>query len=129
MNGRYLLDTNVAIRMLNQEVDLESRRGSGIEVLLCLTVVGELLFGAAKSARSEVNRERVERLVDLCSLLPHDLRTAEHYGALKAQLQRMGRPIPENDIWIAASALQHNLILATRDRHFDQVESLQIDAW
>jgi tRNA(fMet)-specific endonuclease VapC len=129
MSGRYLLDTNVAIRVLNQEVDLEARRKSGLEAFLCLTVVGELFFGAERSGRPEVNRERVERLVDICPVVPHDLETTRRYGALKAALRRKGRPLPENDVWIAASALQHSLTLATRDSHFEVVEGLRTESW
>jgi tRNA(fMet)-specific endonuclease VapC len=129
MNGRYLLDTNVAIRVLNREVDLEARRGSGLEAFLCPTVVGELLFGAEKSGRPEANRARVLGLVELCPLVAQDFETARRYAALKAALHRRGRPLPENDLWIAASALQHDLILATRDGHFESVEDLRVEAW
>ena len=129
MSGRYLLDTNVAIRILNQEVDLNSRRNAGLEAFLCLTVVGELFFGSDKSGEAVANRAKVERLIELCPLAPQDLATARRYGALKAALQQKGRPIPENDLWIAACALQHGLILATRDRHFEQVGNLQIESW
>jgi tRNA(fMet)-specific endonuclease VapC len=96
MNGRYLLDTNIAIQVLNQEVDLESHRGRGLEVFLSLTVVGELLFGAAKSQQPAANRARVERLIDLCPLVTQDLGTAQRYGTLKADLQKKGRLDPEN---------------------------------
>ena len=65
MSGRYLLDTNVAIRILNSELDLEGRRGNGAEALLCLTVVGELYFDAEKSGRPEANRSRVDQLIEL----------------------------------------------------------------
>lgn len=129
MSGRYLLDTNIAIRILNREVDPEAMRDQGLEAFLCVTVVGELLFGASKSARPDENRARVDRLLDVCPLLPHDVETAKRYGALKAELRRKGRPIPENDVWVAASALQHGLILAARDQHFSQVDNLEVEAW
>jgi tRNA(fMet)-specific endonuclease VapC len=129
MSGKYLLDTNVAIRVLNREVDLEAQRDPGLEAFLCVTVVGELLFGAAKSARPDENRTRVEGLIDVCPLIPHDVGTAKRYGALKAELRSKGRPIPENDVWVAASALQHGLILAARDQHFRYVEGLDVEAW
>jgi tRNA(fMet)-specific endonuclease VapC len=129
MSGSYLLDTNIAIGVLNQEIDLAARRGRGIEALLCWTVVGELFFGVERSAHPKANRRRVERLVELCPVLPHDLDTARHYGRLKAALRQRGTPIPENDLWIAASALRHRLVLATRDRHFDHVEQLRVDSW
>jgi tRNA(fMet)-specific endonuclease VapC len=129
MSGRYLLDTNVAVRVLNQEVDLKARRDGGLEAFLCLTVVGELLYGAERSGRPEVNRERVDRLIERCPIVPQGLETARRCGALKAALAGKRRPIPENDLWIAASALQYQLTLATLDRHFEAVEGLQSEAW
>jgi tRNA(fMet)-specific endonuclease VapC len=120
MSGKYLLDTNVAIRILNQAVDLEARRAIGFEAFLSLTVVGELSFGAEKSRQPEINRSRIDRLIALCPLVPHDLGTAHRYGKVKAALEQKGRPIPENDLWIAACALQHDLILATLDGHFER---------
>ena len=129
MSGRYLLDTNVAIRILNGELNLEARRGSRSEVFLCLTVVGELHFGAEKSGRPGTNRSRIDRLIELCPLAPQGLDTARFYGTIKKRLQEKGRPIPENDIWIAATAVQHDLAVATRDPHFDYVENLSVEPW
>lgn len=129
MSGRYLLDTSVAIRVLNQKVDLEARRGRGLEVFLCPTVIGELVFGAEKSSQSEANRRRIDRLIELCPVVPHDIEAAYRYGTIKAALQRKGQPIPENDLWIAACALRHDLILAARDQHFGYVDGLQLEDW
>ena len=92
-------------------------------------MIGELYFGVEKSREPATNRARVDRLIELCPGLPLDVATASRYGGLKAALQKKGRPIPENDLWIAASAVQHGLILATRDRHFEQVDSLQVETW
>lgn len=55
--------------------------------------------------------------------------TARHYGEIKNQLKENGRPIPENDIWIAAIAQQYDLTLVTRDKHFNAVANLSIEAW
>lgn len=129
MNGRYLLDTNVAIAVLENELDLEARRDGGQEAFLCLTVLGELFFGAERSRQRSGNRTRVERLIEVCPLVPQDVETSRHYAVLKAELLKKGRPIPENDIWIAACALRHGLILATRDGHFGYIDSLQAEAW
>lgn len=129
MSGKCLLDTNVAIRVLNQELDLRTHQGQGLQTLLCLTVVGELYFGAAKSRRPDNNRSKIQRLLQVCPVVPLDLQTAERYGALKVELRRKGRPIPENDLWIAACALRHGLTLVTRDRHFDEVGGLTTQAW
>jgi tRNA(fMet)-specific endonuclease VapC len=51
------------------------------------------------------------------------------YGRIAQQLRRKGRPIPQNDIWIAATALQYDLTLVTRDEHFKQVEGLALETW
>ena len=129
MSGRYLLDTSVAIRVLNQKVDLGARRGRDLEVFLCPTVIGELAFGAEKSRSSEANRARIDRLIELCPVVPQDVDTAYRYGIVKAALQRRGHPIPENDIWIAACALRYGMTLAARDRHFEYVDGLQVEDW
>lgn len=55
--------------------------------------------------------------------------TATIYGQVKQQIMSKGRPIPENDIWIAATALQHNLTLVTRDDHFQAVDNLNLEKW
>lgn len=55
--------------------------------------------------------------------------TGNHYGQVKQRLRAKGRPIPENDIWIAATALQYGLTVVTRDGHFNEVEDLLTEAW
>ena len=60
------------------------------------------------------------------TILVCDTETARQYGRIKVELRRKGRPIPENDMWIAAVALQHGLTLATRDAHFDAIDGLTV---
>lgn len=130
MSGNsYLLDTNIAIAILAGEIDLQARRDQGQRVLLCPTVIGELIYGAEKSARPRPNLERLRVLSEKCELMVQDEGTAHHYGRIKASLRRRGRPIPGNDVWIAASAVQHDLVLATRDAHFQYVEGLTVIRW
>ena len=62
-------------------------------------------------------------------LLPVSAATAEQFGQLKDQLARAGTPIPENDLWIAACALEHELPLATLDSHFARVPGLKVLDW
>ena len=62
-------------------------------------------------------------------MLSIDAPTASRYGRVKGQLKARGRLIPENDVWIAACALEHDLIVVTRDSHFDEVEGLTCEAW
>lgn len=58
-----------------------------------------------------------------------DTGTAREYGLIKDQLRKKGRPIPENDIWIAAVARQKDFVLATRDAHFFEIENLEVENW
>ena len=55
--------------------------------------------------------------------------SAHHYGEIKAQLKSIGKPIPENDIWIAALAIEHGMDLVTADQHFNHIKKLQTVAW
>jgi tRNA(fMet)-specific endonuclease VapC len=72
---------------------------------------------------------RIEEFASSASVLSCDGETARHYGQIKDRLRLKGRPIPENDNWIAASAMQHGLPLATRDDHFKEVDGLRIETW
>lgn len=129
MSGRYLLDTNVAVAVLNGTLDLAAHRTAGAGLYLNATVVGELCFGAEKSDRVEQNLAAIDRLIAICPVIPCDETTARHYARLRNQLRGKGRPIPENDLWSAANASEHGLALVTRDEHFDDIEGLLIERW
>jgi tRNA(fMet)-specific endonuclease VapC len=92
-------------------------------------VLGELFFGAAKSARPAENTDRVERFAANRYIVSCDLDVAREYGRLKKRLQEKGRPLPENDIWIAATAKRHEMVLVTRDSHFEEVDDLDLVNW
>ncbi|MDQ3812623.1 MAG: type II toxin-antitoxin system VapC family toxin [Armatimonadota bacterium] len=129
MSGRFLLDTNIVIARFSGEVAIQERILQADEIFLCSIVLGELYFGARKSGRVVENTERIDLMAAGNTILPCDAETALQYGIIKHQLREKGRPIPENDIWIAAIARQHDLILATRDDHFTTVEDLQWEMW
>lgn len=63
------------------------------------------------------------------TMLPLTTDTAAHYGRLKTALTRAGTPIPENDLWMAAVAIEHGWPVATRDAHFARVPGLVVQAW
>jgi tRNA(fMet)-specific endonuclease VapC len=127
--GRFLLDTNIVIALLAGDTVALSNLERAAEVFVPITVVGELLFGAAKSGRPAENIGKVEAFVLGRTIIPCDLPVARQYGRLRHNLAVKGGPIPENDIWIAATAICHDLILATRDRHFQGVDELEISGW
>ena len=127
MNGRYLLDTNIAIAIVGKKIDFKNHPDA--QGFLSTTVLGELFFGIEKSSRIEENLKRLQRLRSAFPVLVCDEETARLYGIVKHSLLRKGRPIPENDMWIAASARQHGLTVATRDGHFDFVDDLSVEHW
>jgi tRNA(fMet)-specific endonuclease VapC len=129
INGKYLIDTNFAIQLFSRLKTVEEHLSTDPDLYLSSIVIGELFFGAFRSHNVQQNIERIEDLAKTMRVLSCDKNTAECYGALKNQLQKKGRPIPDNDIWLAALAKQHNLILVTRDRHFQEVEQLNTITW
>ena len=128
-NGNYLLDTNIIIRLFTGDSAIQEKMLNGDNLFLPSPAIGELYYGAQKSGKVAENLHRTNTFVENHILLSCDLETAQWYGIIKNQLRRKGRPIPNNDIWIAAIAMQHDLILVTRDSHFDEVESLQTERW
>ncbi len=92
-------------------------------------VLGELYYGARKSGRPARNLSKIDEFAASVAVLACDAVTAQHYGQIKDRLRTMGRPIPDNDIWIAAVAMQYGLPLATRDEHFKEVDGLVVESW
>lgn len=129
MNGSYLLDTNIIIALFAREAAIQEKLDEAGRIFLCSIVIGELWYGARKSGRPVQNLARVEQFVAANPVLSCDTDTARFYGEVKNALRLKGRPLPENDMWIAALALQHDLIVATRDAHFYEVAGLKTVAW
>ena len=128
-NGKYLLDTNIVIALFAGDRSVEMRVTHTENVALAPPIIGELYFGAQKSEKAAENLHRINMFIEQHILFSCDSETAQWYGIIKEKLRRKGALIPDNDIWIAAIAMQHGLILVTRDSHFDEVESLQIERW
>jgi tRNA(fMet)-specific endonuclease VapC len=129
MSGRFILDTNIVIAIFNGETSIKEHLLKADEVFISSTVLGELFFGAFKSKRSKTNIKRISNFADSITILNCDKDTAQQYGIVKNKLLDKGKPIPENDIWIAAVAMQNDLILVTRDAHFDEIEELTYEKW
>jgi tRNA(fMet)-specific endonuclease VapC len=129
MSGRYLLDTNIIIALFADEETVKRNLAEADEVFISSITIGELCYGARKSGRTQKNLERIDELITNSAVLGCDADTSRLYGEVKNQLRLKGRPLPENDIWIAAIALQYSLTLVTRDAHFQEVENLQTITW
>ncbi len=129
MNGRFLLDANIVIGIFTEDQAIKQRLAQRPEVLLSTVVLGELYFGAQKSKRIGENLRRIDELLTETVCLACDVGTAYEYGIIRNELRLKGRPIPENDIWIAAAARQHDLTLVSRDQHFAEVDNLRWEQW
>lgn len=125
------MDSNVVVAAFAEEQGVVQKleRTPTEQIFVPSVVLGELYFGALKSQRQEANLRRVEEFANASNVLPVDAGVARHYGEVRDGLRRIGRPIPENDIWIAATALQRGLVLVTRDSHFEHVEGLRSEQW
>ncbi len=128
-NGKYLLDTNIVIAMFANDINIEEERQKMGKVYLPTPVIGELYYGARYSDRPIENITRINNLSVRIPCISCNKETARWYGIIKNQLRLKGNLIPDNDIWIAAIARQRDLILVTRDAHFNQVESLNLARW
>jgi tRNA(fMet)-specific endonuclease VapC len=129
MSGRYLLDSNIVIALFAGEKVVLDATYMAEEIFVPSIVIGELYYGAQKSSKRQANITRIDSFVEANVILGCDQETARWYGQIKQELGVKGRPLPENDIWIAALAFQHGLTLVTRDKHFDEVSSLDIETW
>ena len=127
--GSYLLDTSVVVSLLNGDPATANGLESASAVFVSSIALGELDYGAGRSGRPTANLSRIDDFADSCAVLAAGRDTAREYGRVKSELRSKGRPIPENDVWIAACALHHGLILVTRDRHFEEVDGLVTEPW
>jgi len=124
--NRLLIDTNIYSGALKGDADIVRvlRRVSNLGITAIS--IGELLSGFKAGNRERENREEFAIFLDSprVTLYGVDEETAEHYSAILNQLKTKGKPIPTNDIWIAAIAFQHGLPFYTLDNHFSHVEGL-----
>lgn len=129
MNGKYLLDTNIVIALFTKNPSLENRIKKAAEIFIPSIVIGELFFGAFKSGQSKTNIARIEGFAASNAVLTCGIETGRKYGHVKNLLLKKGCPIPENDIWIAAIAMEHGLALVSRDEHFKKIDGLKREIW
>jgi tRNA(fMet)-specific endonuclease VapC len=129
MNGKFLLDTNIVIAIFANDKSAMTPLADASEVFVPSVTMGELYYGAHKSDRFEFNISRIDEFASISSVLGCDLQTSRAYGKIKNALREKGWPIPENDIWIAAIAVQYNLTLVSRDDHFKRIDGLHTEIW
>jgi tRNA(fMet)-specific endonuclease VapC len=129
MTDAVLLDTNAVIALFKNEPGIQEHIRKSSKVFVPNVVLGELYFGAFKSTFIEKNLERITQLGQFCEILYSDKETSRIYGQWKSKLESKGKPIPDNDLWIASLALQHQLTVITKDLHFSEFQELPILKW
>ncbi|MCD6681086.1 MAG: PIN domain-containing protein [Burkholderiaceae bacterium] len=135
MAGRfalYLLDTNVIIAAMKGQAEVRARLEHTPLASLVLSpiVLGELEFGAEKSAYRQRNFERLAELTRHLTLAPIDRETTRQYARIRALLEKQGRGIGANDTWIAAHALGLGAIVVTDNvGEFSRIPDLPIENW
>lgn len=133
MKPRYLLDTDAfSLMVKGQDAAINTRLQTLAkgEAVLSVVTAGEFYYGVAHAPISALRDQRAQRLLDFFGVMALDPHVAVHYGELRADLRRAGTPIGPNDLWLAAQAMAHDMVLVTRNaREFARVGTLKIADW
>ena len=122
-----LIDTNAYAAFKRGDEAIVTVLQHAPNLLICTTVLGELLAGFAAGNREQVNRSELTEFIQSprVKVVPSTPATADLYALIYAALRRKGQPIPSNDLWIAASCLEHGAALLTFDAHFKAIDGLR----
>jgi tRNA(fMet)-specific endonuclease VapC len=133
---KYMLDTNIVSYLLRgQFASLEQRILNTEYDQVCISVIsaGELTYGFAKAKPSRRLASMQAKLTTFLQAIltrPLSASVAEHYGKIRSTLEKKGTPIGGNDLWLAAHALEQNLVLVTNNtREFERVDGLKLENW
>jgi tRNA(fMet)-specific endonuclease VapC len=129
---KYLLDTNIVIYVLKRRPKevLEIFNTNASRMAISSITLSELIYGAEKSANVDKNLEAIEEFISHLEVLSYDAKASQHYGQIKAALEKRGEIIGENDIHIAAHTISQGLILVTNNlREFKRVPNLALENW
>lgn len=132
MNPRYLLDTNICIAYKKRKPGVPERIDILAKGEAAMSVVtwGELVLGAEKSQYRDKSFAILERVRQIIPILGIDDRVGDHYGAIRGDLEKQGKPIGPNDLWIAAHARAAGVTLVTNNTgEFDRVSGLTLEDW
>lgn len=125
---RVLLDSNAYAQLMRGREQVSRIVRDAEEILLSAVVLGELLYGFRHGSRYERNARAMRAFLDnpYVSIMPVGETTADRYSRIAASLRAKGRPIPTNDIWIAAHAAETGADLVSADRHFEHVDGIAL---
>ena len=124
-----ILDTNAISAAAEEHAGLMGILAGVEELALPVVAIGEYRYGIEQSRHRARYRRWLEELICDCLVLNITEQTTHHYAAIHSELRHMGKPIPTNDLWIAALCREHELSLLSRDRHFDVVAGVRRVEW
>jgi tRNA(fMet)-specific endonuclease VapC len=124
-----LLDTNAISAIGEKDGGILRILAAADAVALPFIAVAEFRYGLLGSSRPECGLLLLERLTESAGVCFPDAETLGHYAWISDHLRRKGRPIPHNDIWIAALARQHSMQILSRDNHFDSIQGIRRVGW
>ena len=123
---QILVDTNFYVAFKREQGSAVAQLRQAEYIGMSTVVLGELLAGFRCGRRESENRRELDQFLDSprVEVLGIDEETSEFYAGVFRALRDKGRPIPSNDLWIAATSLRHGLALATLDEHFRHIDGL-----
>ena len=124
-----ILDTNAVSAILAGETAIRPIISAAGSLFLPSIVVGEYRYGLSGSRWEEQLTEAFEKLTGTVVVVPVDEAVARQYAVVRRELRDAGTPIPENDVWIAACAMRHEVAILSRDAHFDVVRGIKRIGW
>ena len=129
---RYLLDTNIVIYVLKRRPPelLSTFNANASRMAISSITLAELMHGAGKSQQVGKNLSAIEDFCARLEVLPYGMKAAQHYGAIRAALEKIGQPIGVNDLHIAGHARSEGLVLVTNNiAEFERVPALELENW
>jgi len=124
-----ILDTNALSAYLGGSPEVAELISDARVLAIPVIVAGEFTFGIAQSRHRHAYERSLQRMLDRCEVLSIEVETTRHYAAIRLELKLAGKPIPANDLWIAALSRQHAMPVITRDAHFESVPGLNRRTW
>ena len=128
----YMLDTNICIHVMKTYPPEVRETFNALAEQLCISSItlGELHYGAEKSARRAENLTAIEHFVARLDILPFGRKAAAHYGQIRAELERAGTPCGPHDMQIGAHARSEGLVVVTNNiREFARMPGLRVENW
>jgi len=124
-----ILDTNALSAAADREPGALELVARAERLAVPVIVLGEYRLGIAQSRHYTSYKNWLRDWIAAVTVLDIEEETTQHYAAIGLELKKKGRPIPANDLWIAALCRQHGFPLLSRDRHFDLVAGIQRIGW